>query len=170
MNYAEETLKRLIILHGDTLNQKAPWCDGVAALGALAEIESSFGKYNIPKHENAFDVGGKLFSKSLWERWGAWAACSYSSWQLMFPVAVELGFTGRPQDLWDDETAILWVMEYIERRILKRGCTTIEDFADAYNSGSFKDNIVPRVYIVKFVSAYHTIRQRRNLTKGGSNG
>lgn len=163
----EKTLRKLVLLHGAALSIKAPWANGVALLAALAEAESWFGVYNIPKYEPAYDSGGRYFDHKLWMKWGSWAACSYSSWQIMYPVAIELGFDGRPQDLWDDETAIHWVMEYIDRRILKRGCNTVEQFADAYNSGSFKDRNVPELYIEKFVGHYRTVIERRNLIQGG---
>jgi len=32
--------------------------------------------------------------------------------------------------------------------------TTLEQFADAYNSGNFRDNIVPEEYIKRFLRNY----------------
>lgn len=154
-------LKQIILKHGPLLTKKASWLDGVAALGALAEIESSFGEFNIPKYERAYDVTGKYFNRELWLKWGAWAACSYSSWQIMYPVTVELGFSGTPIQLMDDEIAVLWVLEYIDKRILARGCNNLKHFADAYNSGSFRDANIPETYINRFLGAYSTIVARR---------
>ena len=160
-------LRTLILNYAPGLN--IAWAEPVALLATLAEIESAFGLLALPKHEPAFDYGGKFCNHELWLRWGAWSACSYSSFQIMFVTAHELGFTGSPVHLCDDETAIHWVLEYIRKRIIDRGCTSIEQFADAYNSGSFKDSFVPTEYVQKFVAIYEGIAAKRNLYNGGIN-
>lgn len=157
------TLIEIIKSQGPVLTKKAPWIDGVAALAALAEIESRFGERNVPKYEAGYDWRGKYASSALLSKFGAMAACSWSSWQLMYPVAVELGCTLRPHDLQNDEVAILWVMEYIDKRIIQKGCTSMIQFFDAYNSGSFRDSIVPGEYIDKGLKSYATVVARRNL-------
>lgn len=156
-------LREIIVSHAPMLQPKVSWADAASLLAAIAEVESSFGLYNLPKHEKIFDYGGKYFNRDLWEDWGAWAACSYSSFQIMFPVACELGFRGSPEDLWNDDVAILWVLELIDRRILSKGAKTIEQFGDAYNSGSFTDSIVPMDYISKFVKAYNEVSSKYGL-------
>lgn len=156
-------LDKIIKTFGPILTQKAPWINGTAALAALAENESRYGQFNIPKHERAYDFSGKYFQPDLWRKFGSWSACSYSSWQLMYPVAVELGFAGRPQDLACDEIAIYWVMKYIDQRIIQKGCQTLEQFADAYNSGSFRDQIIPEKYIKDFLTSYADVVVRRGL-------
>jgi len=138
-------------------------CDAASLLCAIAEVESAFGKYNLPKHENSYDHGGRWFNRLLWTKWGAWAACSYSSFQIMFPVAVELGFTGSPMELADDRVAIDWVIKYIEKRILRYMPTRIDQIADAYNSGSFRDYIIPYDYINKFLPAYKAAKAKHSL-------
>lgn len=156
-----KTLDKICEVHGRVLDKYAPWMDGQVCLQALATIESAYGVYNVPKHEKAYDQGGIYFNRGLWAKYGSHAACSYSSWQLMYPVAVELGFLGSPAELMIDEKAIYWVIEYIKKRILDKGCLKLQDLADAYNSGSFRDKIVPQEYIGKFMDNYiklHTIK------------
>lgn len=160
-------LKALIVTRGPTL--EIGWADPVCLLASLAEIESAFGLLAIPKHEKAYDWGGTYFNRALWSKWGSWAACSYSSFQIMFPAAVELGFSGSPMDLWDDEIAIHWVIDFIQKRILDKGASTLEQFADAYNSGSCKDAFVPTEYITRFVASYGGIAAKRKLYEGGIN-
>lgn len=155
------SLGKICKLHGQTLDKLAPWMDGEVCLQSLASVESNYGLYNIPKHERAYDQGGIYFNKQQWARWGALAACSYSSWQIMYPVCVELGFTGSPLDLMQDEIAIYWVIEYIDRRIIQKGCSKLQDFADAYNSGSFRDKLVPTDYITKFMKYYIDLHQSK---------
>ena len=144
------------------------WADPFGLIGSIAEVESKFGLYNLPKHERAFDLGGKYENLSRWKRWGAWAACSYSSFQIMYPVACEVGYDEDPwdrppSDLWDDHVAIHWVLTYIRERILEQGVSTIKDFADAYNSGTHKDRLIPEDYIFKFTKAYQTVVEKYGL-------
>lgn len=164
----DQILRSLILRWGVVLEERMKFASGVRVLAAIAEVESSFGHFSLPRHEKSFDVGGPYFKKDLWTAWGSWAACSYSSFQIMFPVAVELGYRGSPTTLWDDEVAIHWVIEYIRKRILDRGCDNLHDFADAYNSGSFRDAFVPQSYIAKFLSSYADVLERRGLKQGGS--
>jgi len=155
-----ERVRRLPILirdHAAVLKDQMPWADPERMLLALVDVESARGRFAIPRHEKSFDTGGRWFNKELSRRWGAWSACSYSSFQIMYPVAVELGFDPErsPADLNDDDIAIHWAIEYIRRRILGRGAKSVRDFADAYNSGSHRDDFVPVAYCDKFVKAYN---------------
>lgn len=154
-------LTELCKSYGPSLEKVAPWLDGECLLKALAMNESALGVYNVPKHEKAYDLGGTYGKRELWARFGSWAACSYSSWQIMYPVALELGFTGSPMDLWHDDTAINYVVELIKRRIIARGATDIKQVFDAYNSGSFKDSIVPHDYIEKGCKNYEMFRKSK---------
>lgn len=147
--------------YGPTLEKEAPWLDGECLLRAIAMNESAFGTYNVPKHEKAYDLGGVYGNKSLWAKYGAWAACSYSSWQIMYPTALELGFNGSPADLWRDGTAIYYVVELILRRGIRKGATTVDQLFDMYNSGSFKDGIIPQVYIDKGVLNYNKFKNEK---------
>jgi hypothetical protein len=142
------------------------FADPLRVLGALAEVESSFALCNRPRHERAFDFGGRYANEELCKRWGAWAACSYSSFQIMFPVAVELGFDPKrsPVDLWDDEIAIHFVVEYIRKRILARGITKIENLASVYNTGMPCDlHAVRPIYVDRFLKAYDAVEIKYGL-------
>lgn len=75
----------------------------------------------------------------------------------MFVTAVELGFNGSPLDLWKDEIAIKWVIKLINERIIGRGAKTLEEIADAYNSGNFRDSIVPEKYIADLKRHYEEV-------------
>jgi hypothetical protein len=50
--------------------------------------------------------------------------------------------------------AILYVSAYIDKRILRLGAKSVIDFADGYNSGSHRDEIIPIRYIECFEKAY----------------
>lgn len=148
--------------------------DPVLLLGTIAEIESGFGQYALPKYEKLYDFGEKYSDHAKWLKWGAWAACSYSSFQIMYPTACEFGFDSapwnrNPMDLWDDEIAVLFVVDLLNTRILGRGARNLFQIADAYNSGSFQDDVYPMEYINKFKVIYSQIGNLRNLKTGGVN-
>jgi hypothetical protein len=158
-----DRIQRLPVLirnQAELLKHRIDWADPERLLLALVDVESASGRFAIPRHEASFDYGGRWYNKDLARRWGAWAACSYSSFQIMYPVAVELGFDPErsPGDLNDDDIAVHWAIAYINRRILDKGAKTIKDFADAYNSGSHRDAFVPTAYCDKFAKAYRVAR------------
>lgn len=72
---------------------------------AVKQVESSGGTNIGPRYEPGFQrryLQGKPRWEALAKQYG-WQAVSssYGPWQIMFPVAVELGFTGSPQQLAD---------------------------------------------------------------------
>ena len=160
MNSAEE-LRRVISNFAPCLQPKVPWADATKLLVALAEVESSFAYHSRPRHERAYDRGGKYFNVDLNRLYGSFAACSVSSFQIMYPVAVELGLptSVAPWELHRDCVAMPWVLAYIDKRILSRGWNTLETFADAYNTGDASDENVPTKYVEKFVRAYQVADQ-----------
>lgn len=141
------------------------WADPLLLLAALAEVETDFGRYNVPKYEAAFDLGGRFGNRNLWSMHGAMAACSWSSFQIMHPVCVELGFDPHrsPYELADDEVAIHFVLAYVQRRMLAKGVRTLQAWADAWNSGSWTDSFVPGDYIQRFLTAYDCVQEKYGL-------
>jgi hypothetical protein len=134
--------------------------DKKALLCALAQVESSFGRHNVPRFESHYYRGGHYYRKSQEIRdmvslYDKDASCSYSSFQIMFPTARELGYRGVPTDLNKDNVAIYWVIKFINIRIMKKEPRKLEDIFDAYNSGNFKDDIIPVDYIKKAVGWYN---------------
>lgn len=155
-------LRTTIIHHAALLQPKVePWGNAQALLMALASVESDFGAWNVPRAEPSYMPGGRYYrsddsQKQAYREWGALACCSYSSFQIMHPTARELGFAidRCPLDLWFDDIAIYFVIEYIRKRILERGANSVEAFGDAYNSGNHRDQNIPVGYIEKFKAAY----------------
>ena len=98
--------------------------------------------------------GGKYYNQRLYAIYGSDAAASWGPMQIMYVTATELGFNGNPSDLSDPEVCMYWATTLINKRILGRGARTIEQIADAYNSGSFKDNVIPEDYINSVINYY----------------
>lgn len=174
MKTETERLRSAIVTGAAMIQPYIKWADPLALIAALAEVESDFGVANRPRYERQYDQGGFLYNRSKEQQeriiqWGAWAACSYSSFQIMYSTACELGYdrapwTRSPGDLFNDETAVIFVVEYIKRRILDRGAKSIKEFAIAYNGGNPKAvNNMTLQYAQKFDHRYAGVLARRNL-------
>lgn len=122
-----------------------------------------------PRFEASYAPGGYFYDTSEevrmnWAVYGRSAACSYSNFQIMYPTARELGYVGPPVALDKDEIALPYVVALICKRIIDAGATTPEQVADAYNSGSFKDNYKPEAYMKKFRCYYDKAIARKEPT------
>lgn len=139
-----------------------------ALLGAIAWQESQLGLVAGARVEPAYlprrrFAGGGLYRRhvvALVTVYGDAAAASWGAFQIMFPTAWELGYRGAPWDLDDDEAGIYWTIKYIRRRALERGAITVEQIADAYNSGTHLDRFVPDVYVAGVTTHYQRILRR----------
>ena len=150
--------------------------DPASLLAAIAECESSYGANRVPRFEPAYAPGGRYYKRSdrvrrECARFGALASCSYGSFQILYITALEvMPVPFEPLDLQSDAFAIGAVTALLNRRFFDaQKITTVEDFADAYNSGNAKDAVKPTAYINKFVKHYRAARTRRpELFAGGS--
>jgi hypothetical protein len=131
-------------------------------LGAFSLNESSGGKNNKPKYESAYGPGGRYCKGQqleLCNKYGNAAACSYSSFQLMFVGFYEMGFMPTPDQAGNDEYAMPAIIKFFNMRVFKDRHKGIPNFlgmaGDAYNSGNYKDKNVPKDYITKLIKNYH---------------
>lgn len=151
-------IKQLIEEHAP-LVQAPKDINPAALLWAIYFCEKYTKGNRVPRLEAAYQPKGYYYEHSEavraeYERWGDYAACSYSNFQILYVTARELGFQGPPLALDRDSVAIRFVVELLNRRIFGRGAKTVEQVADAYNSGSFRDQHQPIAYIQKFVKFY----------------
>lgn len=151
-------IKRLIHEHSQSLPVPST-LDAEALLWAIYRCEK-YDKHNkVPRFEKAFAKGGSYYEASelireLCKTWGTFASCSYSNFQILFVTACELGYLGPPLALDHDSVALPYVIRYIHKRVLQTGATTVEEVADAYNSGTHLDANVPIRYIKRFRKFY----------------
>jgi len=132
-----------------------------ALLCAMTGNESSWGTDLKPKDEPAYYRGGHYYLKpengwlrSLVTKYGMCAAMSWGPWQIMFPVAYELGYKGsahaHPWGLYEPDVSLHWVIEYLNKRTFREWpnapkpelvapAMTIAQIGDSYNTGSFRD-------------------------------
>lgn len=163
-------IKRLITEYAPLIGEAV---DSEALLWAVYECEKYTKQYRVPRFEHAYAPGGLYFRNSTmvrreYAKWGSYAACSFSNFQIMFIVARELGYDAPPLALDKDSVALPYVVRYINTRVLKRGAATVEEIADAYNSGTHKDDIKPERYINKFTRKYaqHLARLKKERNAG----
>lgn len=142
-------------------------------LDAIALVESNGGHNNHPRFEGAFAPPNSLFTiqgrlqrgtgrnfnsivERRWAQYGLRSACSYGPHQILYHTAADLGYRGPPEALSDPTTNAEWAWLLL-RKLVERGARTIEQVADGWNSGSFKDGFVPHEYINKVLAAYHRL-------------
>lgn len=143
-------------------------------LAAMTAPESSWGvRQYRPRFEAAYYIGGRWYVKSpaVRDDVDAFERCAAMSWgatQIMFTVARELGFRGRPWDLSVPDAAIRWTIAYLTRRTfaswaaaptpdLVAPAKTLAQVADSWNTGSHRDGILPRAeYLEAMSAAYQT--------------
>lgn len=167
----EDRRARLVDLVHDRAPELVPLPGGMipeALLAAVAWRESKLGLVAGSRvepsylHRERFGGGGlyRAHVPDLVKVYGDSAASSWSSFQIMFPTAWELGYRGTPWGLDDDAVAITWAMEFIRVRALRKGAVTVEEVADAYNSGTHRDSFVPETYVAAVVNHYERIVRR----------
>lgn len=135
-----------------------PGVDAGRLLKAIAKKESSYGRNRTPRFEPAYYTGGRYCTPDQAAQialYGKEAAKSFGAWQILFPVARELGYRGTPQGLNEDVEGIRWVVHYINSRAIARDrAASVSQIADAYNSGNARDKIIPVDYIAKVTQYY----------------
>jgi len=142
---------------GKSLWLKDTSTDGAQLLWALAGNESSFGANCTPRHENGYcpDAHGRYSSAPIVQRltaqFGHAAHCSYGPWQILL---INCGNDADPALFERCEYAAMKTVGHINTAILDRGAKTIEQIADAYNSGNFRDGNVPHEYIARLLKNY----------------
>lgn len=120
--------------------------DPFKLLWAICGEESSFGQNVKKRYEPIYGPGGKYYNQSLriqqdYKLYGKDACSSWGPWQIMYPTARELGFKKSPYELHGMEESIPYVIKYINKRAIERGAKTVTEIADAYNTGTHRDNI-----------------------------
>ncbi|MCI0624843.1 MAG: hypothetical protein L0387_24925 [Acidobacteria bacterium] len=153
MNADRHIISNLCRQYGPIL--KAPeGMDGARLLWAISGNEGSFGDWFPPRHERSYcyiPTPGRYYDKELTRRWGCLAHMSYSPWQIMAPNAK--GFS--PLELSHPAVAIEAVVGFLNRMFERKiPPATLEEIADAYNSGNHLDQNVPHEYIARLKRNY----------------
>lgn len=127
--------------------------DGARLMWAISGNESSFGKNCTPRHEPGYCTG--RYSKNaqmieLTRMFGCDAHKSYGPWQVMFVNC--LGY--KPEEFRQLDACAHAFLGYFNRTVDHQKPQTIEQIGDMFNSGNFKDKIVPAKYIADLKAHY----------------
>lgn len=152
-------------LSGKVLDPDGQPIDGPLLLWTISGLESSHGVFReFVRFESAYAPGGRYAHALSWKRWGVLAASSFGSFQIMYPVARELGFTGHPIDLQDDKVCAHWAsILLLSRLITRQKATKLSDVLDAYNSGTHRDMNVPTTYVRNGILLYRKGRPEEGV-------
>ncbi|HWR36387.1 MAG TPA: hypothetical protein VN622_11010 [Clostridia bacterium] len=128
--------------------------DAPLLLWAMAGRESSFGKNLKPRHEPAYDIGGKYADTKALKRCGSAYACSYGPLQIMACNALDVTLDELASE---PEKAMKASVDRLRMWVIGRQkADTIEEICDAWNTGNFRDRIVPHEYIAEVRHYYIT--------------
>lgn len=159
MKVNPDTLRALITVNAGQLNVAGTSLNAVRLLSALATVETDFGAWCVPRHEDNFCPNRGPRSPVIKVRhrdWGCTACCSWSPWQILYHSAADFGYSGDPVALQQPEVALPIVIKKLNK-IITRGDNTVELVADSWNSGNSRDTIIPKEYITKVKTAYEEI-------------
>jgi hypothetical protein len=99
------------------------------------QVESSWDEWAL-RFEPVFFlryVKGRPEAKA--GHFGPLAACSYGLLQVMLEVAYEIGFTGRPEDLFDPQIGLLWGCKKLRAIWDRHPAMPYEQVLAIYNGG-----------------------------------
>jgi len=143
-----------------TYGDLVPGVSADVLLRAIASVETNGGRNNWPRLEVSYIPAGLAFTVQghvltgtgrncnavtapRWAKWGLGTAASWGWWQILYHTAADLGYQGAPCELMNPGTCETYVVARL-RKIAMTGAQTVRDFADAWNSGSWRDaNLVP---------------------------
>jgi len=128
--------------------------DARRVMAAIAQVESGLGGNCGPRHEPAYDTGGKVWNQSpaqrqLVARWKSDGASSFGPWQMMLPNCQGHTPAEMRSDL--DVCALLFVSQFNLYVIGLRNAQTLAEIGEVWNMG----HIAPDPeYVAKLQAAY----------------
>jgi hypothetical protein len=127
--------------------------DPILVMWAFAGNESSFGKDCTPRFEPAYFSG--RYSTEKWQaklndEYGEEGAKSYGPWQVMLCNAP--GYA--PSEFIHLEVCATVFIACMNRMIAAQKPTNLDQLADMYNSGNWRDRNVPEKYIADLRKHY----------------
>ena len=165
----------LIVLRAGDLHSLPAKVDPERLMASLAMVESDGWKNKQPNFEPAFYAGGRYFNHHLHAEamhradpvlessMGKLAASSMGPFQVMYPVAVELGFEGSPLELIDPRVNIEFAIRYLLKRVIPKlpapdGTEEqiVKDVGDGYNTGNPRDSIENPHYERRLLNYYRS--------------
>ena len=136
MTYTRQQIAAVCQKLAPSLGPMPEGVDAAQLLWSLAGNESSFGLQCQPRHEAAYDIGGRYATHdpmpTLLRQYGSHGAMSYGAWQVMLCDAPSGYSPSTFIDIHMQGKACVYVLNGIFRRF---NPTTLAEIGSAYNSG-----------------------------------
>lgn len=133
MNYTRQQIASACQSYGSQVGPLPANLNGAQLLWALAGNESSFGANCTPRHEPAYDEGGRYADAELLAQFGSAAAYSYGPWQIMF---VNCPRNYSPSDMYDLDKATVATVLFLNRQINRFRPVTLRYLGAIWNGGN----------------------------------
>lgn len=151
-NFDRSAIAQAALRFGAQVGPLPPGITGEQLLWALCGVESSFGANCQPRHEPAFDVGGRYATHApmptLLARYGPAAACSYGPLQLMLCNAPP---TYGPASFDDLTLAMQASVNFLNQKLRQWQPASLAQIGECWNAG----RITPDPgYEAKLATAY----------------
>lgn len=144
-NFSKEQIAEQCKIFGSQVMPLPTTIFGNQLLWAIAGCESSFGASCAPRHEPAYDVGGRYSGGSpmpeLLEEYGSDAACSYGPWQVLLANASSYA----PSDFDDLQLATQATVGFLNSLLRRFKPSTLSEIASCWNAGHIQDPLSPGV-------------------------
>jgi len=167
-NYTKQQIADACRRYGCQLLNLPAGVNGAQLLWALSGNESSFGADCNPRLEPAYWTGkysADTVQAKINKLFGPLGASSSGPWQVMAINAWKGGIS--PADVANDlDKAARATVGFLNRSIAAQWPLNLADIFDMYNSGNWKDTIVPHQYIADGVKNYGLPMP----AEGGTNG
>ena len=133
MSYTRQQIASACQAYGSQVGPLPANIDGAQLLWAIAGNESSFGANCTPRHEPAYDEGGRYADEALLAQFGSAAAYSYGPWQIMF---VNCPPNYIPEDMNDLDKAAVATLLFLNRQLNRFRPSTLELIGAIWNGGN----------------------------------
>jgi len=151
MNFTKEQTEAMCVKYGPQVGPLPAGVDGTQLLWGMVGTESSFGTDCTPRHEPAFDVGGRYGSSpvmvALLAKYGPAAACSYGPLQIMLCNATGAS----PQDFDTLDQAFQLTLPFLNSRLRRFKPQSLAEIGEIWNAGSIRPD---PTYVAKLQSNY----------------
>ena len=115
-------------------------------LAAQIHVESSGNPFAFRYEKDYFERYIHDHATAKGYSYGPLAACSYGLLQILLETALEMGFGGKPQELFDPMIGLSWGAKYLQHCLLKTGNDYPRALARYNGSGARADAYAGKVF------------------------
>jgi len=117
-------------------------------LAAQIQAESSGDPFAFRYEHGFFERYVRDRNAAMGARFGPLAACSYGLLQIMLETSLELGFDGRPEELFVPRVGLSWGAKYLQRCLTLTGGDYRRALARYNGAGQMAEAYAARVFAI----------------------